>query len=65
MFVEDKDGLDSGVVFSVNFSLTSLSPALPGRLGYFVNMQRFPSAADVFCHHFKHVKDMHITATLT
>ena len=51
VFFEDKDGVDNGVVFSVNFSLRPLSPTLPGRLGYFVDTQRFPSAADVFCHH--------------
>ena len=36
MFVEDKDGVEDDVIFSVNFSLTPSSLALPGRLGCFV-----------------------------
>ena len=42
MFVEDKDGVDDGVVFSVNFSLTPSSLALPNRLGCFVDDAALP-----------------------
>ena len=43
VFVEDKDGVEDDAIFSVNFSLTPLSLALPGRLGCFVDDTLLPT----------------------